>query len=151
MMQHVMNERDSHEHLLERILSSENMHRAWTRVKKNKGAAGVDKRSIDEMPDYLHEHWAAVRESLMEGKYQPSPGLAGGDPETVWWCPLTGHPDSAGSADSTGDCPGPDRDLRSGFFGAQLRVQAGALRSRCGLSGAGVYQTVVHHRRGRGP
>ena len=92
MMQHVMNERDSHEHLLERILSSENMHRAWTRVKKNKGAAGVDKRSIDEMPDYLHEHWAAVRESLMEGKYQPSPVLRAEIPKPSGGVRLLGIP-----------------------------------------------------------
>ena len=49
-MQHVMNEHNSHEHLLERILSGDNMRNAWTRVKKNKGAAGVDRMSIDEMP-----------------------------------------------------------------------------------------------------
>ena len=34
-MQHVMKLQDSHEQLLERILSSENMHRAWTLVKQN--------------------------------------------------------------------------------------------------------------------
>jgi RNA-directed DNA polymerase len=74
-MQHVMNWQDSHEQLLERILSSDNMHKAWTRVKKNKVAAGVDKMSIDEMPESLREHWTGIRESVMEGRYQPSPVL----------------------------------------------------------------------------
>ena len=74
-MQHVMKSQDSHENLLERILSSDNMHRAWKRVKENKGASGVDTMTIDEMPDYLREHWKDIRESLMEGSYQPSPVL----------------------------------------------------------------------------
>ena len=70
-----MNVHDSHENLVERILSSENMHKAWTRVKKNKGVAGVDNMSIDEMPEYLREHWTEIRESVMEGTYQPEPVL----------------------------------------------------------------------------
>jgi RNA-directed DNA polymerase len=74
-MQHVIKSQDSHENLLERILSSDNMQQAWTRVKKNTGAAGVDRMSIDEMPEYLREQWGGIRESLMEGTYQPSPVL----------------------------------------------------------------------------
>ena len=50
-MQHVMNWQDSHEQLLERILSSDNMHRAWKQVKGNKGAPGVDEMTIEEMPE----------------------------------------------------------------------------------------------------
>jgi RNA-directed DNA polymerase len=74
-MQHVIDEQNSHEHLLERILSSETMQRAWKRVKENKGAAGVDGMSIDEMPEYLCEHWQEIRESLLEETYQPTPVL----------------------------------------------------------------------------
>ena len=74
-MQHVMKSQDSHEQLLERILSSDNMQQAWTRMKKNTGAAGVDGLSIGEMPEYLHAHWQGIRESLMVGSYQPSPVL----------------------------------------------------------------------------
>jgi RNA-directed DNA polymerase len=74
-MQHVMKEQDSHENLLERILSSDNMHRAWKRVKENKGAPGVDKMTIEEMLDYLREHWKEIRESLLEETYQPMPVL----------------------------------------------------------------------------
>ncbi len=70
-MQRVMHEQDSHEHLLERILSPENMQRAWKRVKENKGAPGVDKMTIDKMPEYLREHWKEIRESVIEGSYHP--------------------------------------------------------------------------------
>ena len=91
-MQHVMNEHDSHEHLLERILSSENMHKAWTRVKKKKGAAGVDKMSIDEMPEHLREHWQGIRESVMEGTYQPTPVLRVEIPKPTGGVRLLGIP-----------------------------------------------------------
>lgn len=74
-MQHVIKPQDSNEHVLERILSRENMQLAWKRVKANKGAPGVDKMTIEEMPEFLREHWQEIRESLMEGEYQPSPVL----------------------------------------------------------------------------
>ena len=91
-MQHVMNEHNSHEHLLERILSSDNMRNAWTRVKKNKGAAGVDRMSIDEMPTYLQAHWTGIRESVMEGRYQPSPVLRVEIPKSTGGVRLLGIP-----------------------------------------------------------
>ena len=74
-MQHVMKPHDSHVNLLERRLSRENMPRAWKRVKKHKGAPGGDKMPVEERPEFLREHWQELRESLMEGTYQPSPVL----------------------------------------------------------------------------
>ncbi len=47
------------------------MQRAWKRVKENTGAPGVDNMTIEEMPDSLREHWKEIRESLIEGSYQP--------------------------------------------------------------------------------
>lgn len=91
-MQHVMTWQDSHENLLERILTSENMHKAWTRVKQNKGAAGVDNMSIDEMPEYLREHWQGIRASLMEGSYEPSPVLRVEIPKPTGGVRLLGIP-----------------------------------------------------------
>jgi RNA-directed DNA polymerase len=67
-----MNWQDAHEQLSERILSSENMHRAWTQVKGNTGAPGVDNMTIEEMPESPREQWTGIRESLMEGTYQPA-------------------------------------------------------------------------------
>nr|WP_309298874.1 group II intron reverse transcriptase/maturase [Desulforhabdus amnigena] len=59
--------------LLERILSRENMQQAWKRVKANKGAAEMDGMSIKAFPDYAHDHWEEIRDSLFAGTYQPSP------------------------------------------------------------------------------
>ena len=72
-MRRVIESPDPNDHLLERILSRENMQQAWKRVKANKGAPGVDNMSIDEFPDFAREHWNAIRESLSDGSYQPLP------------------------------------------------------------------------------
>jgi len=72
-MGHVMESPDPNGHLLERILSRENLQRAWKRVKANKGAPGIDKMSIEEFPEFARKQWDDIRESLLAGTYQPSP------------------------------------------------------------------------------
>jgi len=59
--------------LLERILSTENLEKAWKRVKANHGAPGVDGISIEQFPGHTRELWAGIRQSLLAGTYQPSP------------------------------------------------------------------------------
>jgi RNA-directed DNA polymerase len=58
---------------LERVLASENLKVAWKQVKANQGAPGVDAMSIEEFPAFAREHWPQIRESLLNGSYQPSP------------------------------------------------------------------------------
>jgi retron-type reverse transcriptase len=67
----VMESPDPNDHLLERILSRENMQSAWKRVKANKGIAGVDNMSIETFPAFAREHWKNIRQSLLAGTYQP--------------------------------------------------------------------------------
>jgi len=64
---------DPNERLLERILSKENMAVAWKRVKANRGAPGIDGIAIEQFPDHTRPFWTGIRESLLTGKYQPSP------------------------------------------------------------------------------
>jgi group II intron reverse transcriptase/maturase len=59
--------------LLERVLSRPNMQAALKRVRKNKGSPGIDGLTVDELPDWLREHWPRVREELLTGTYQPQP------------------------------------------------------------------------------
>lgn len=49
------------------------MHEAWKRVRANKGATGVDGVTLDAFPDFAKEHWPKVRQSLIDGTYQPYP------------------------------------------------------------------------------
>ena len=59
--------------MLERILSRDNLLRAWHRVRVNKGAAGVDSVTIDEFPAYLKEHWPEIKRKILDETYKPSP------------------------------------------------------------------------------
>jgi RNA-directed DNA polymerase len=72
-MGHVTETPNPKVNLLERILTRKNMLLAWKRVKANKGAPGIDDVTIEDFPEYLHEHWHRIRESLLAGTYQPSP------------------------------------------------------------------------------
>jgi RNA-directed DNA polymerase len=59
--------------LLDKVLQRENMLRALARVKQNKGAAGVDGMTVDELGAYLREQWPRIREELLGGTYRPQP------------------------------------------------------------------------------
>ena len=59
------------ENKLEKILSQENMQAAWKAVKRNKGAAGVDRKTVDETGAHLKEHWPSIREKLLANTYKP--------------------------------------------------------------------------------
>jgi RNA-directed DNA polymerase len=72
-LRRVMEEPNPNENLLERILSRENMHNAWKRVKANNGVPGIDNMSIDDFPEFARAHWDRIRESLLAGTYQPNP------------------------------------------------------------------------------
>jgi RNA-directed DNA polymerase len=72
-MRRVMESPDPNDHLLERILSRENMLKAWKRVKANKGAPGIDNMSVEDLPEYARNKWDSIRESLLAGTYQPLP------------------------------------------------------------------------------
>ncbi len=58
--------------LLEQILSRENMLKAWSRVKANKGAPGIDGRSIEVFPAFARQHWDRIRSALYAGSYCPA-------------------------------------------------------------------------------
>jgi RNA-directed DNA polymerase len=72
-MGRVMESPDPNGRLLEKIVSRENMDKAWRRVKANKGAPGIDKMTIKEFPEFARTNWDNIRKSLLAGTYQPSP------------------------------------------------------------------------------
>ena len=47
--------------LLEAVLDRSNMHRAYDRVVRNKGAAGVDGLGATELGDLLRQHWPTIK------------------------------------------------------------------------------------------
>ena len=61
------------EQLMEEVCERENCKQALARVKANKGSAGVDGMTVHELPDFLKQHWPAIREQLLNGTYRPQP------------------------------------------------------------------------------
>ncbi len=59
--------------LLARVLERGNLQRALKQVRRNKGAPGIDGMTVDDLPDYLRDHWSAVRAQLLSGRYRPRP------------------------------------------------------------------------------
>ena len=67
------NERSGASDLMAKVCERRNLQAALKRVRKNKGSPGIDGMTVDELPDYLRDHWPALREQLLAGTYQPSP------------------------------------------------------------------------------
>jgi len=59
--------------LMEEVLRHENLMAAYRRVVRNKGAGGVDGRSVDDLKHQIREDWPTIRETLLSGRYEPSP------------------------------------------------------------------------------
>ena len=52
--------------LMEKILSRENMLSALKAVKRNKGAAGIDKVTVDELDEYFIRKWTEIKTAILE-------------------------------------------------------------------------------------
>lgn len=59
--------------LLEKVLSKDNLNRAYKQVYKNKGASGVDGITVDELLLYLKEHKEEILWKIRNRKYKPQP------------------------------------------------------------------------------
>jgi RNA-directed DNA polymerase len=63
------------EQLMEAVVERENMWLALKQVERNRGAAGVDKMTVEQLRPYLHEHWLRIKEELLADDYRPQPVL----------------------------------------------------------------------------
>ena len=63
--------KDGAEELLERILDRNNLNKAYLRVKRNGGSAGIDGMTVEEMLPYLKEHREELLTALRNGWYHP--------------------------------------------------------------------------------
>lgn len=59
--------------LIEWILQDENINKAIKSVKKNKGAYGIDKMSVEELDGYFATHREEIKSHIRDGKYKPIP------------------------------------------------------------------------------
>jgi RNA-directed DNA polymerase len=58
---------------MERVVERSNLLRALARVKTNGGSPGIDGMTVEELPEYLRQHWPTLRAALLAGTYRPSP------------------------------------------------------------------------------
>ena len=61
----------SSEQLMEEVCERKNCEQALARVKSNKGSAGIDGMTVEELPACLKKHWPTLREQLLSGTYKP--------------------------------------------------------------------------------
>lgn len=59
--------------LIEWILQDKNTDEAIKAVKRNKGAAGVDRMKVDELDAYFTLHREEIKAQIRAGEYKPSP------------------------------------------------------------------------------
>ena len=59
--------------LIEVILSDQNMDEAIKRVKRNRGAAGVDGMKTGELDEYFAQHGEGIKTAIREMHYRPKP------------------------------------------------------------------------------
>ena len=59
--------------LMEAVCERRNCKQALARVKRNKGSAGIDGMTVEQLPAYLKKHWLTIRAQLLSGTYKPPP------------------------------------------------------------------------------
>ena len=59
--------------LLEKILSKDNLNKAYKQVYRNKGASGVDGVTVEELSSYIKEHKEEILWQIRNRKYKPQP------------------------------------------------------------------------------
>lgn len=59
--------------LIEWILQDSNIARAIEQVKRNRGAAGIDKMMVDEVKSYFAKHGEEIKTQIRNKQYKPTP------------------------------------------------------------------------------
>lgn len=59
--------------LLEKILAKENLNKAYKKVYQNKGVAGVDGITVEEIAEYIKENKDRITNKIRKRQYKPQP------------------------------------------------------------------------------
>ena len=59
--------------LMELVVSKKNLLSAAAKVRRNKGAAGIDGMTVWEVEEHIEEVYLPLRQKLLEGTYKPQP------------------------------------------------------------------------------
>ena len=58
---------------MEAVVEPGNLKKALARVRRNKGAPGIDGMTVDDLGNHLKDHWPEIRSRLLDGTYTPQP------------------------------------------------------------------------------
>ena len=67
---------------MEGIVAADNVRRAWRRVRRNRGAPGIDGMRVEDFPAHARDHWSRIKQALLDapkevplgdGMYSPQP------------------------------------------------------------------------------
>ena len=62
-----------HEDLMGQVAAEENLRRALEAVKRNRGAAGIDGMTTEQLEPHFARHGGKIRAKLLAGRWTPSP------------------------------------------------------------------------------
>src|SRR5699024_1125567 len=68
-----MKEQEGINDLIEQVILYDNLMDAYKRVKKNKGAPGVDGITVDELYGHMMKYLKQLQRKLADGTYEPQP------------------------------------------------------------------------------
>ena len=58
---------------MEAVVQPGNLKKALARVRRNKGAPGLDGMTVEELGVHLKDHWPEIQSRLLGGTYEPQP------------------------------------------------------------------------------
>jgi len=127
--------------LYDRVYRGDVLWEAWERVRKNKGAAGVDRITLAAVEDYgVDRMLRELRDDLRTGRYRPAPARRVEIPKPQGGKSAVGDSDGAGPGGSGGGQDRVGTDFRGGF----LVVLVWVLAEEVGDDGKGAFADRVH-------
>ena len=126
--------------MMEAICERENCGEALKRVRSNQGSPGIDGMTVDELPEYLEQHWPAMREQLLSGTYEPKPVKRVEIPKPDGGVRKLGIPTGAGPVCPAGGATGFTKTVGPDVFRTQRRFSSGVVGPTGGGPGAAVYR-----------
>jgi RNA-directed DNA polymerase len=126
--------------LMEEVCERENLKEALRQVKGNKGSAGVDGITVNQLTDYLKQHWPVIREQLLSGTYEPKPVRRVEIPKPDGGIRKLGIPTVLDRFIPASGDAGAAAAVELDVLRPQLWFSTGAVSSSSGSSGAAIYR-----------